>query len=155
MLTVHIPGEPVAQGRPRFRRGPKFVSTYDPAKSRNWKAEARAAMVAARAGNALPFAEGALMVVIWAAFTCPKGEHRKREPRPPRWKHTKPDAENVAKAVLDAATGVLWTDDAQVARLDVRKMHAAQGDAPHVIVSVQPLPADNEPLMWPEPIGQP
>src|SRR5258708_8233313 len=42
-LVVRIPGEPVAQGRPRAftRPGMKGVRMYDPPKSRNWKATAQ------------------------------------------------------------------------------------------------------------------
>jgi Holliday junction resolvase RusA-like endonuclease len=34
------------------------------------------------------------------------------------------DADNVAKAVLDALTGVVWRDDSQVLRLRVEKVDA-------------------------------
>lgn len=37
MIRIDIPGEPVAQGRPRFARRGKYVSTYDPPKSRAYK----------------------------------------------------------------------------------------------------------------------
>lgn len=37
MIRLTIPGEPVAQGRPRFSRRGKYVSTYDPPKSRGYK----------------------------------------------------------------------------------------------------------------------
>lgn len=48
MIRIEVPGDPVAQGRPRFARREKFVSTYDPPKSRAYKQEvaiyARASM---------------------------------------------------------------------------------------------------------------
>ena len=37
-LTFTIPGEPTAQGRPRFSTHDGFVKAYDPEKSRNYKA---------------------------------------------------------------------------------------------------------------------
>ncbi|WP_338054164.1 RusA family crossover junction endodeoxyribonuclease [Schleiferilactobacillus perolens] len=40
MIRIEVPGDPVAQGRPRFARRGKFVSTYDPPKSRAYKQEA-------------------------------------------------------------------------------------------------------------------
>lgn len=40
-LTIMIPGEPCAQGRPRFSTAGGFVKAYDPVKSRNYKAFVR------------------------------------------------------------------------------------------------------------------
>ena len=36
-FTITIPGEPIAQGRPRFSTHGKFVKAYDPKKSREGK----------------------------------------------------------------------------------------------------------------------
>ena len=75
-VTVSIPGEPVAQGRPRFARRGKFVVTYDPAKSRNWKATAQQHMAIAMGGrNPL---EGPLSCLIVATFSCPKSDWKKK-----------------------------------------------------------------------------
>lgn len=143
-LTIRIPGEPVAQGRPRAAVVAGRARVFDPKKSRNWKATAREGMRLAldyRGGiQSLPFPDGPVRVVIVARFTCPKGDHRKTAPAPERWRNKKPDAENVAKAVLDAATGVLWQDDAQVADLRVLTVTAAQGEAPGVLLMVERLP---------------
>ena len=139
-LSVLIPGEPVSQGRPRFARVGKFVRTYDPAKSRNWKATAQAHFRDAlqAAGITAPF-QGPLECRILARFTCPKSDWRKREPVPQRPHAKRPDAENVGKAVLDSATGVVWLDDAQVAKLTIVKVVGAQGEAPGVEVQVWPI----------------
>ncbi len=108
---------------------------YDPAKSRTWKATAQCHMRDAMAG-AQPL-EGPLSCQIAATFTCPASDHRKTTPRPRRWHAKRPDAENVAKAVLDAATGVIWLDDAQVSRLDIVKAIGAQGEAPRLWMRVE------------------
>ncbi len=140
MLRIEIPGEPVAQGRPRAFRLPNGqVRAYDPAKSRSWKADARSAMRAAYGGGTL--IAGPVAVKIRAVFTCPKSDYRKRDPRPQRWHAKRPDAENVAKAVLDAGTGVLWVDDAQVYRLTVEKVIGAQCEPPRVEIVVEALAA--------------
>jgi len=136
-LAIVIPGEPCAQGRPRFARRGAHMVAYDPTKSRNWKATAQAHMRAAMAG-AQPM-QGPVGCELQATFTCPAGDWRKRSPRLRRWHAKRPDGENVAKAVLDAATGVLWLDDAQVARLDVWKLIGAQGEAPGVRLLVWQL----------------
>jgi Holliday junction resolvase RusA-like endonuclease len=142
LVEIDIPGEPVAQGRPRFstvttRSGQTFTSAYDPAKSRNWKAMARdyAEQAMLRMGRK-PVSD-LLEVEVRAYFTCPKSDHRKTAPRPLRRHGKKPDAENVAKAVLDAMEGVVYFNDSQVSDLLAFKRIAAQGDAPHVHVVVR------------------
>lgn len=135
---VVIPGEPVAQGRPRFARRGAFVSTYDPPKSRSWKSEARTAMMdALEYPSRLPYPQGvALSVSVLAVFTRPKAAGKK----PGRLlKVTRPDAENVAKAVLDAGTGTLWHDDSQVVDLQISKRHGEPDEAPFVRLEVSEI----------------
>ena len=143
MISIVIPGEPVAQGRPRsFRLPGGGVRAYDPAKSRNWKAEAHVHMaraVEAEAGMLVLYPLGPCEALVTAVFTCPKSDFRK-EPRVRRRHAKRPDAENVAKAVLDAGTGVLWADDSQVARLVIEKWIGAQGERPFVEIKVRELP---------------
>jgi len=98
---------------------------------------ARVAMVDAGAEF---IADGPVSVVIRAFHTCPKGDRRKTKPAPLRWRAKKPDLENVGKAVLDAATGVLWRDDAQVARLVIEQYTAAQDEAPRVEIVYVGMP---------------
>lgn len=52
------------------------------------------------------------------------------------------DVDNVAKAVLDALTGVVFHDDSQVERLLVEKV---QGDRARVKVRARPLSAAPDP----------
>jgi len=95
-----------------------------------------------QAGLSAPvYAEGPVSVEIVATFTRPASECRKRDPRPAEPRAKKPDAENVAKCVLDALTGLAWTDDAQVARLLVTKLTGAQGEAPGLLVRVTRIEA--------------
>ena len=133
MVLVEVPGEPVAQGRPRLAVLHGHAMAYDPRKSRLWKGVAQMFMRDAMAGRA-PM-EGALEVEISATWSCPVSA-TKRDGAVRRLRAKKPDAENVAKAVLDAGNGVLWGDDAQVARLVVTKWTAARGERPGVAVRV-------------------
>ena len=48
----------------------------------------------------------------------------------------KPDCDNLSKTVLDALTGVLWRDDAQVVDLHVTKHYAAEAGA---VITVRQL----------------
>lgn len=144
-IRIMIPGEPVAQGRGRafgYRRhdGTIGARVFDPEKSRNWKAAAgdSAGQAMQGAGFSNPLA-GNLRVEITARFTCPRSQWRKREPLQERPHGKRPDAENVAKAVLDAMTGTVYLDDSQVAELVVIKRIAAQGAAPGVEVVVREI----------------
>lgn len=142
IVTAVIPGEPVAQGRPRaFRTKAGQVRTFDPAKSRSWKGVAQVHYQEALrlAGVKAPaFPVGPVAFIVQAVFTCPKGQHRKA-PVPRRLKAARPDPDNLAKAAMDAGIGLLFADDAQVAHLCVRKYVGAQGEAPHVMVIVRQL----------------
>ncbi len=142
-LSIRIPGEPVAQGRGRafFRPGMKHARIFDPAKSRSWKGAAQVHYqeAMARAGATPPlFPEGPVALDVVAVFTCPKSTP-KRLSGSRRPKAGRPDPDNIAKAAMDAANGILWGDDAQVAQLRVWKLIGAAGEAPFVEVTVRPL----------------
>lgn len=142
-IRITIPGAPVAQGRPRFSTQGGFPRAYDPAKSRKWKKAAAVYMLAARQAAGAGVLTGAVRVEIVAVFACPTSDHRKRAPVARR-RHTKrPDAENCAKAALDAASGVIFEDDAQVCELQVVKWVGAQGEEPRVEMTVTAIDQDD------------
>lgn len=139
ILAFSIPGEPVAQGRPRAVRFGNSARLYDPGKSRSWKGAAQVHMQQAleRAKLAPGCFVGPVELRVVAVWPCPKGRERKTQPAPRMWKASRPDADNVGKCLMDAANGLLWADDAQVVRLIVEKHVAAQGESPRVEVEVK------------------
>jgi Holliday junction resolvase RusA-like endonuclease len=143
-LVIRIPGEPFAQPRARAAVIAGRAVIYDPKKARNWKATAQAHMAAAWGGLAplldQPLA-GPVAIRVLAVFTCPKSDHRKRDPLARRWHTKRPDADNVLKAVKDAAKGVLWLDDCQVCLETCIKEIGAQGEAPFVEIRIRALPS--------------
>ena len=57
-----------------------------------------------------------------------------------KWKTTKPDTDNLSKALLDSMTKLkFFDDDAQVASLIIEKMIAPQGEPSGIFVSIQKL----------------
>lgn len=147
-ITARIPGEPIAQARPRARVHPRgYAQVYEPAECRRWKADAQVELARARlaAGLMNPL-QGPLECEVLAVFTCPLSSWRKTRPRA-REPHTKrPDCDNVAKILLDAACGILYLDDSQISDLRVRKVTGAQGEAPFVQLTVTAASApDPEP----------
>ncbi|RIL03119.1 MAG: hypothetical protein DCC71_15420 [Proteobacteria bacterium] len=128
-------------GKPR-RRG--FVRMADPVRSTAWKGAAgwllQAAMrVEARArGEVARPLEGPVAFHVRAVF--PRAKADAGDAR--LWNaKDQGDADNVAKAALDAANTIAFDDDAQVARLVVEKLVAARGEEPHVALEVAPLGA--------------
>jgi Holliday junction resolvase RusA-like endonuclease len=59
----------------------------------------------------------------------------------PAYPVVRPDADKLLRAVLDALTGRVWADDAQVVVATARKRYAAYMDHPGVSIVVRPLGA--------------
>jgi Holliday junction resolvase RusA-like endonuclease len=132
-------GDPQGQGRPRFARMGDHVRAYTPKRSDSWCG--RAVEVLACHWDGGPCTEG-VEVTVCAVFSRPKRLERRKDPDG-RIPHVgKPDADNVAKAALDAMTkaGVI-KDDAQVQRLVVEKHYCARGEGPRVEIEMRLLSA--------------
>ena len=137
MITITIMGEPHPQGRPRCRKEGRFAKPYQHRKDADWKRDAAKQIIAQNDESRPVFRSGIpLRVEIIFEFSCPKTDHRKRKPKPMRWHVKKKDIDNLAKAILDAANGILWDDDGQIVILDCRKVIAAQGHEPRTTMRV-------------------
>lgn len=128
----YVAGEPKAQPRPRaFSRGGR-ASVYDPGSAKAWKATIEAAV-----RPRLPFGgpESAYKVSLIFVLKRPIRLARARNAWIP---HTaKPDADNLAKAVLDAMTRAgAWEDDSQVSSLRVMKYYGTAGERTGVMITI-------------------
>ena len=121
-ISFTVPGRPVPMARPRVTsRG-----TYTPKRCRNYKtAVALAAKTAMKGKKPLT---GAVMVDLKIAFAVPKSWSKAKqkaalglESRP--ISRNSGDADNHAKAIMDACTGIVWEDDSQVVNLHVTKWY--------------------------------
>jgi len=134
--SCYLDVKPTPKGRPRLSpRG----RTYTPAATR--KAEQAIYWMIhedlmEKGYWELPiFPEGALRVSLW--FSIPT--KKKALWGKPHWK--RPDGDNLAKLVLDAPScmlgfkNLLWSDDAQIAELHVRKCYEAKG---RILITVEP-----------------
>lgn len=152
-IRFTVPSVPVGQPRPRAVMAGKHARVHElthvkgsdgqrrPHAITAFKATVR---MAAREAYDGPPAEGPLSVTMICVMPRPKGKVWKTKAMP-RYPHTsKPDAENVAKAVLDALTNLLWRDDAQVYSLNVQKWVAAGDEQPHVVVELTAATAATE-----------
>lgn len=132
-----VPGEPVGKGRPRATTINGSARMYTPAKTAAY--EGLVALAARDAmGAASPF-PGPLAVEIEAVHTVPASWSKKRRHEAlsgSTHPTTKPDIDNIAKAIADGGNGVAWVDDKQIARLLVTRRY---GETPGVHVRVAAL----------------
>lgn len=114
-FTLTIPGEPVAQGRPRFSTINGVLRAYDPLKSREYKEYVKLLAMQQR-GRKQPM-EGPLSLSVRAYMGVPASWTKKKrldalEGRLPHI--VKPDLENICKGVTDALKGIVFIDDSQI-----------------------------------------
>ena len=130
-----IPGEPIAQGRPRFSTHGGFARAYDPKKSRDGKSVVKlcARDAVEESGITEPL-NGPLVMKIQFGIPLPKSAYRKRTPVTRAWRTKKPDLDNLDKLVKDACSGVIYLDDNQIARIVAEKITCGQDEAPYTKV---------------------
>lgn len=119
-VVIKLPGAPVAKGRPRFGNG----RAYTDAKTIAAEQSILAAWLT-QAGARKPH-DGPVAVEIVATFIPPASWPKWKQQAAVNglWPHmSKPDSDNLAKAVLDALNGVAWVDDAQVVRHQIEKQY--------------------------------
>lgn len=83
--------------------------------------------------------EGPVSVNLTLVLPRHKAKVWKTKPMPRYLSDKKPDEDNYKKAIYDALTGVAWVDDGQVAKSNFSKWHAAGGEQPHTVISIQPI----------------
>lgn len=139
MIRFEIPGDAVAKGRPRATTIGGKARMYTPAKTERY--EARVAVFAQQAmAGRLPLDE-ALCVRIVATLAIPASWSRRRRQAALAgevYPVSRPDADNIAKAVTDGSNGIAWVDDSRIVLLQVSKVYGA---TPGVSVRIEPLVA--------------
>ena len=124
-------GIPKGQPRPRaFVRGGR-AAVYDSGTAEGWKG-AVAVACAPLSGRGL---HQCLALSLTFYMPRPKSHYTSNgelKPAAPRFLNDKkPDVDNLAKAVMDALTGIhAWLDDDQVSELMVRRQYEQPGSFP-------------------------
>lgn len=140
-FSFSVPGEPQGKGRARVGRVGGHARMFTPAKTAAY--EGLVAMAAAQAfGDCGPLC-CSLSIEITAVHAIPASWSKKKRHEAEtglRRPATKPDADNIAKAICDGGNGVAWTDDKLIADLHVRRIYGSQ-PAVHVKVEVLPCHA--------------
>lgn len=142
MIDFHIPGTPQGKGRARaFKMRNGAIGHYTPDKTRTYEGMIRTQALAAM-GNAPPV-ESPIALSLTIVMPIPNSW--------PAWKRalaeagqlvptTKPDADNVEKAVKDALNGVVYRDDAQVVSADKNKFYESGELTVGVYVTLRVMP---------------
>ncbi len=134
MITVtelFVPGTPVPQGSTRaFVVKGRAVVTAANKRTYPWRADI-AAHVRSAIGPGIVYPTGPVDMSL--RFVMPR---RKSEPERSTPAHTrKPDADKLIRAVLDAITGLVFTDDSQVTEIHATKRIAGIGEQPGAWIS--------------------
>ena len=127
-LTIY--GNPRPQQRPRFVRRGKFVGTYDPPESQNWKESIRWQAVQQK----VEMLEGALSLDIWFWLQRPKSL-----PKKVRDAIKKPDLKNLLSAVEDALEGIYYKNDSQFIDEQIHKRYAMNNGTPRVEIEIKEI----------------
>lgn len=131
-VVVNIPGQPVPKGRPRFTRG---GFAYTPDKTRKY--EKLVAGLAKTAMVGRPPFDCPIKVMVTAFMRIPQMSRKRTADAQAGYilPAVKPDADNLAKAALDACNGIIWRDDALICSLLVKKRYALE---PRLEIRVMP-----------------
>ena len=132
-----VPGQPVGKGRPRIGKVGQHARMFTPAKTVSYEGLVAHSAQQAMAGRA-PI-DTPVTVALRIECQVPASWSAKKqrmaltgEIRP----GTKPDADNVVKALFDGLNAVLWRDDALVCELHMRKLYSS---TPCLRVEVWPI----------------
>lgn len=147
MISFTVQGQPVAQGSkvaymPKGAKRPILMETARE-RLKPWRTQIAAAAREEMRGE--PPTHMPVRVCLYFTFQRPKGHYGTGKnggvvkESSPRWHATKPDADKLARACLDAMTGIAYRDDSQVAGLTVEKVY---GEEPGVTVHVEPADAE-------------
>lgn len=126
MIDLIIYGKPIGKGRPRFGRTKSGKPvTYTPQETKNYEQTVATTAQVGMMGKML--LEGPVKVEIHAFFyhKTKTGSHASR-----------PDLDNIIKAILDGLNGVVFKDDACVAVLLASKSYVNDEEEERVEVVV-------------------
>lgn len=134
-VKFEVLGVPVGKGRPKFSTVNGHAVAYTPAKTANYETLVKLSYQQ-HIGAFMFDKDKPLRAIIRAFFPIPKSTSKKKREQMEAGKirHTKKcDADNIAKACLDALNGIAFYDDSQVCELSISKFY---GDTPKVEIII-------------------
>ncbi|ALV06684.1 RusA family crossover junction endodeoxyribonuclease [Roseateles depolymerans] len=142
-VTFVVPGQPQGKGRAKIVKIGGFSRMATPAKTVAYEGLVAHAAQMALAGR--PLLQGPVHVRLAVECQVPGSWSQKKQRAAINGEvmpTTKPDIDNVIKAVFDGCNGVLWKDDVQVVQVTVVKQYSATPCVRFAAVELQPVSAD-------------
>jgi len=137
VIAFTVPGKPQGKGRPRVAKFGGHARMFTPEKTVAYEGLIALAAQTAMGDAVLLAGPVGCNVFIDAPMPSSWSLTKRAAALADRiMPTTKPDADNVVKAVFDGLNGVIWRDDVQVVDLKVRKRYA---ETPCVRVEVWAL----------------
>lgn len=129
MIAFVVPGAPQGKGRPRIGKIGQHARMFTPQKTAAYEGlVAHAAHTAMAQAGRLDLFENAVGCNVFIDCQVPaswSGKKQRLALAGEVLPTSKPDADNVVKAIFDGCNGALWRDDVLVVDLRVRKRYAA------------------------------
>jgi Holliday junction resolvase RusA-like endonuclease len=142
-VTFTVPGQPQGKGRAKIVKIGGFSRMATPAKTVAY--EGLVAHAAQLALEGRPMLQGPVRVRLYVECQVPASWSQKKQREALGgyiFPTTKPDIDNVVKAVFDGCNGVLWKDDVQVVQASVVKRYSAQPCVRFEAQELQPVAAE-------------
>lgn len=138
-MRIILPIEPKPQSRPRFARRGNYVQTYEDNAMRAYKQKVKAYL---RKAKPELIEKGAIFAHITFYVVAPKyvlSSSKKRLDVELERKYCdkKPDIDNYFKAVTDAAEGILYKNDGQIAVMVCQKLYSMRPRTEIEIMSLE------------------
>jgi crossover junction endodeoxyribonuclease RusA len=132
-VTFTVLGVPQTKGSTRllFTKKGKAVVTSDNRNLRPWE---HTVALCAVAGGVTVVETGPMRMDV--EFVLPRPRSAKRSQS---FQAKRPDLDKLVRAVLDALTGVAWTDDGQVSVIQATKRYALTGEPAGASVTISAL----------------
>lgn len=124
IVTFDVPGLAVGKGRPRVDNRAGFARLYTPQKTASY--EGLVAEIGGKAMAGRPPDKGPIRLFLDIRVPVPQSWSKKKQRLALAgavWPTTKPDVDNVEKAIADALNQVVWVDDKQVCDVVKRKRY--------------------------------
>lgn len=123
-INFIVYGQPQGKARPRFT---KNGHVYTPKTTKDYERSIKQSYISA--SNGYTCGDNALDISIIACMQRAKSNKRKHAT-------TKPDIDNIIKAVLDGLNGVAFNDDKQVTSIKAIKRYCDNGQVPYLAVQI-------------------